>query len=140
MHFVTQSNKVNFFPKLSDHTLALPFGPVTEKPSSGAFITEEPLQIIKSGAYNKVPTVFGYTTREGMLFEIAMKPRKPEVPKNFERFIPFMLQVEPGSDSSKNIANKIKQFYYGAPGAEDKIDNFYLVNKFSSIEVRCDQE
>ncbi|CAH1365806.1 unnamed protein product [Tenebrio molitor] len=111
-----------------DSEIALPFGPVTEKPSSGAFITEEPLQIIKSGAYNKVPTVFGYTTREGMLFEIAMKPRKPEVPKNFERFIPFMLQVEPGSDSSKNIANKIKQFYYGAPGAEDKIDNFYLLH------------
>jgi hypothetical protein len=111
-----------------DPELQLPFGPVTEKSSPGAFITEEPLKIIKSGAYNKVPTVFGYNTREGMLAEILMKPRKPQMPKDFEPFIPFMLPVEPGSDSSKNIANKIKQFYYGAPGAEDKIDNFYLVN------------
>jgi carboxylesterase type B len=111
----------------------LPFAPVIEKPSPGAFITEEPLKIIKSGSYNKIPIVFGYTTREGMLFEIWIKPRKPTMPKDFETLIPFMLEVERGSDSSKNIANKIKQFYYGTPGSEDQLDNFYLIHTDNSF-------
>jgi carboxylesterase type B len=106
----------------------LPFGPVIEKASPGAFITEEPLKIIKSGNYNKVPMVFGYTTREGMLFELWPKPNKPEMPEDFETLIPFMLEVERGSDSSKNIANKIKQFYYGTPSSEKQPDKFYLVS------------
>jgi carboxylesterase type B len=106
----------------------LPFGPVIEKTSPGAFITEEPLKIIKSGNYNKVPMVFGYTTREGMLFELWPKPNKPEMPEDFETLIPFMLEVERGSDSSKNIANKIKQFYYGTPGSEKQPDKFYLLH------------
>jgi carboxylesterase type B len=113
----------------------LPFAPVIEKPSPGAFITEEPLKIIKSGSYNKIPIVFGYTTREGMLFEIWIKPRKPTMPKDFETLIPFMLEVERGSDASKNIANKIKQFYYGTPGSEDQLDNFYLVSSFLPLNT-----
>jgi carboxylesterase type B len=115
---------------LNDAGGKVPFGPVIEKQSPGAFITEEPLKIIKAGRYNKVPMVFGYTSREGMMFATVMKP---EMPKDFESLIPHMLKVERGSDSSKNIANKIKQFYYGKPGSEDQLDNFYLVSKFYSF-------
>jgi carboxylesterase type B len=110
---------------LNDAGGKLPFGPVIEKQSPGAFITEEPLKIIKAGRYNKVPIVFGYTSREGMIFAPMMKP---EMPKDFESLIPCMLELERGSDSSKNIANKIKQFYYGKPGSEDQLDNFYLIH------------
>jgi carboxylesterase type B len=105
-----------------------PYGPVIEDPSKGAFLTEDPLDIIKSGNYNQIPLIFGYTTREGMLIEMMIKPRKPSIPRDFERIVPYTLEVERGSEARKNIADKIKQFYYGEPGSESLLDNFYLLH------------
>ncbi|XP_064211368.1 uncharacterized protein LOC655784 [Tribolium castaneum] len=106
----------------------LPFAPVIEKASQNAFIAEEPLKIIKSGNYNQVPLIFGFTTREGMLIEQMIKPRKPTMPRDFEAAIPYTLEVERGSENSKQIAQKIKDFYYGEPGSEDKLENFYIIH------------
>ncbi|XP_044265430.1 juvenile hormone esterase-like [Tribolium madens] len=106
----------------------LPFAPVIEKASQNAFIAEEPLKIIKSGNYNQVPLIFGFTTREGMLIEQMIKPRKPTMPRDFEAAIPYTLEDERGSETSKQIAKKIKDFYYGEPNSEDKLDNFYIIH------------
>lgn len=99
-----------------------------EIPSREAFITEEPIDIIKSGNYNKVPLIFGYTTGEGMLIAM-MTPNNiiSSMPKDFESLIPYWLRAEPGTPQSKLIAEKIKNFYYNKPGSENDDQVFYEV-------------
>lgn len=104
-----------------------PYAPVIEQPSEEAFITEEPISVIKSGNYNHVPLILGYTSREGMLIETKIKPLKPRIPPSFEDLLPFMLEVEKNSTVGKSLATQIKNFYYDTPESEDDPDNFYLV-------------
>lgn len=106
-----------------------PFGPVIERPSSEAFICENPIDIIKSGRYNKVPFMVGYTNREGMLSEVMQK-QPPFYPlNNFELAVPWFLKLEKGSPISKSIARQIKEFYFGDtdPTSEHSKDSFYKV-------------
>lgn len=104
-----------------------PYAPVVEQRSEEAFITEEPIKIIKSGNYNHVPLIVGYTSREGMLIEAKIKPLKPRMPPSFENLLPFILKVDKNSAVGKSLAAQIKNFYYDTPESEDDPDNFYLV-------------
>lgn len=87
------------------------FAPVVEKPSSGAFLTEEPLKILKEGKYNKIPIIMGSTSCEGMLYELAKKTRNLKSALNFENEIPYDLDILTKSEESTKIAEKIKNFY-----------------------------
>jgi carboxylesterase type B len=106
-----------------------PQGPVIEHKSPEAFLSEYPLDIIRSGQYNHVPIMIGYTTREGMLAEILQKRNPLNAWKDFESAVPNFLALERGSDMSKLIAQRIKEFYYGdeEPFTNNK-DKYYLVN------------
>lgn len=109
-----------------------PHGPVIEIPSPNeeAFITQDPMDIILSGNYNKVPFITGFNTREGMLFMVmADKIKNPNLYNiDFERMIPYRLKLEKGSDSSLKLANQIKEFYFGDKEAcEATVDNNYVV-------------
>lgn len=103
------------------------YAPVIEDSCEGAFIAEEPIQIIKSGSYNHVPLIFGYTSREGMIVQM-MRKTQPVIPDDFEEFVQPVL-AERGSEISKSIAKQIKQFYYG----ENTPDNFYLVTIYFDV-------
>lgn len=107
-----------------------PFGPVIERKSSGAFLSEEPSTIIKSGAYNHVPIIIGYTTREGMLSEIYQKPKPYKPVTDFELCIPHFMKLQLGSNISKMVAKQIKEFYFGdkEPSTEN-VDKFYIVSQ-----------
>lgn len=109
-----------------------PFGPVIEKPNDEAFITEQPLDIMLSGNYVKVPLIIGYTTREGMLVELIQKKEYGRVIHpldDFEKAIPFYYNIPKRTELSKNIAKSIKEYYYGqAEATLDDIDKFYLVS------------
>lgn len=91
-----------------------PLGPVVEKAGTpGAFLTEHPLKILKSGNYNKIPLLFLYTKEEGMLMELFRKRiNVPPIHTNFEDYIPQDFKVTKNSDESKTVAESIKQFYY----------------------------
>lgn len=99
-----------------------------ERKSEEAFIFEDPLDIIKSGNYNQVPIMVGFTTREGMLGEILQKPRPFKPITDFEVSVPYFLNLQQGSETSKLVAEKIKEFYYEAetPSTENK-QPYYLV-------------
>ncbi|KAJ3638223.1 hypothetical protein MTP99_001625 [Tenebrio molitor] len=105
-----------------------PHGPVIEHKSPDAFLTEHPLNIIRSGQYNHVPIMIGYTTREGILSEVLQKPKPFKPLTDFELAVPNFLNLERGSDISKLIARRIKEYYYGneEPSTENK-DTFYLL-------------
>ncbi|XP_018325103.1 juvenile hormone esterase isoform X2 [Agrilus planipennis] len=94
------------------------FAPTIEKPSKEpAFLLDHPINIIKSGKFNQVPTIFGYTSREGMLLAL---PGSKFI-KDYEDFVPFNLGFTKGSSKSKEIGVKIGQYFYG--GKEPSTEN-----------------
>jgi carboxylesterase type B len=129
IHYLINLVLLIFQPFLA--SVVRPHGPVIEHKSPDAFLTEHPLNIIRSGQYNHVPIMIGYTTREGILSEVLQKPKPFKPLTDFELAVPNFLNLERGSDISKLIARRIKEYYYGneEPSTENK-DKFYLVNNF----------
>jgi carboxylesterase type B len=110
--------------------LVRPFGPVVEKPSNEpAFLSEEPIEIIKAGKFNQVPLIMGYTSKEGMFFEAARKLLPgAKITSDFETEIPLDLCIEKGSEKSKETADKLQKFYFGEDKPSEKnLDNLYLL-------------
>ncbi|XP_076267509.1 esterase E4-like isoform X1 [Rhynchophorus ferrugineus] len=52
-----------------------PFSAVIEVPNPEAFLSENPVDIIKKGTYNHVPIIFGYNDKEGLLIELEVLAR-----------------------------------------------------------------
>lgn len=99
-----------------------------------AFLPSDPMNLISSGEYNQVPFMIGFTSREGMLFEIMTKFRFGEIKfvRDFEHSVPFSLNLPKGSELSKTIAKKIKSFYYGdEEPSHDNIDQYYMVSNIN---------
>lgn len=91
-----------------------PYGVAIEKPSRYAFLAEQLKSIWQSGTYNKVPILIGYTDAEGILSAIyAARGGVEPIHKSFEGFVPSLFGLEKDSNISKQIADKIKKFYYG---------------------------
>lgn len=91
-----------------------------------------------SGNYNKVPLLIGYCNREGMLTEIFNKlTGKQPVHDDFESSIPYIMNLKRGSPESKQLAQKIKDFYYGDEEPSlDTIGIFYDVRwVFFSVRI-----
>ncbi|KAK5645314.1 hypothetical protein RI129_006614 [Pyrocoelia pectoralis] len=104
-----------------------PFGAVVEKyTNADTFLFKDPLDVITMREYHNVPIIVGYTSREG--YFVRYKYKKKQIDGDFEEEIPFSLNVEKGSEKSKNIAMKIKQFFYGdqEPSTENS-NAFYLL-------------
>ncbi|NP_001034534.1 putative esterase [Tribolium castaneum] len=109
-------------------SLVRPHGPVIEKKPEGAFLCEDPVDLLESGRYNHVPIMIGYTTREGILSEVLQRPKPFKPITDFELAVPNFLKLQRGSDISKLVAKNIKEFYYGNEEPTDKNkDKFYLL-------------
>jgi carboxylesterase type B len=90
-----------------------PFGVVVEKNSKEpAFLPEEPMKLLAEKKFQQVPFMIGFTTNEGIAFEVFKNPEKPEGPA-LEDLIPWYLGYKVGTDESKALAAKIKKFYFG---------------------------
>lgn len=92
---------------------------------------EEPVDLLTSGRYWKVPLLTGFNSREGMLAEAQSKEKFGEVKliTDFEDAVPYFLNVPRGSEKSRKIAHKIKEFYYGEENPNlENIDRYYVVS------------
>lgn len=92
-----------------------PFIPCIEIESSSAIITKDPLEIIKSGIPQNVPTLAGINSQEGikMLKAITMNQTLIDfINENFELCIPSNIEYKYGSDESRELASNIRQFYF----------------------------
>ncbi|KAF2883535.1 hypothetical protein ILUMI_22638, partial [Ignelater luminosus] len=90
--------------------------PVIEKQKRyPAFISDEPINIIRSGDYHKVPMIIGYTSREGIYWDIynQLMTGKSEIITDFTTVIPNNLNARKGSLLYQTIADRIKAFYWG---------------------------
>lgn len=115
------------------------FGPVVEKyHTDSAFLTEEPIEIIKSGKFNHVPLIIGMTSREGMLSEVAKRMFGEKIAgTGIEDEIHFGLNLKKGSNESRKIAEKIRKFYFGEEEPSPRnIDSYYMVNKNAKTTLK----
>lgn len=109
------------------------YGPSPERKSSNAFLPEDPKDVMQSGSYNKVPLIIGYCDCEGLVvLFLESKKGQPPIPKDFENFVPYSFELERGSEESKRIAQKIKEFYYGDKEPSlDTLPNYINVGEFN---------
>ncbi|KRT84319.1 esterase, partial [Oryctes borbonicus] len=107
--------KVPISPHLKRH-----FYPVLEKtsPFTPAVIGENPVDVIKSGNYNRMPMMIGYTSNEGLFFEykinkiLKSNATNSLLVRNFEHLVPHDLNISIGTALSQYIGNEIKSFYF----------------------------
>ncbi|KAJ8733879.1 hypothetical protein PYW07_014430 [Mythimna separata] len=88
------------------------FSPCVERNTSGAFLTESPLNILKKGDYKKLPMLYGFANMEGLLRINFFETWKNKMNEKFSDFLPADLQF--GSDAERlQVANMVKKFYFG---------------------------
>ena len=109
------------------------FSYVVEKNSPNPFLDEEPITLMKTGRFNHVPFMLGFTSGEGMLFDMFSRTIS-----DFESVVPWYFGYEPGHPDIKIVANQIKKFYFGdediSPTTQaQKYDVSNLINIFRGI-------
>nr|CAD7449925.1 unnamed protein product [Timema bartmani] len=111
-HALTDEEKIRF--------LSNPFVPSLEYPRSDEqpFLPYHPYYIEINGLYNKVPYITGVNIDEGASFvggddALAQPSYWEAIVNDLERIVPVNLGLTKGSAQSIEVANKIKEFYFG---------------------------
>nr|CAD7444825.1 unnamed protein product [Timema bartmani] len=86
--------------------------------SSGdvVFLPDEPIKMMQSGQFNKVPYIIGANSEEYRESATSLNNTPSSwtsLSKSFERYVPLDLGLERGSEQSLQIAEKIRKFYFG---------------------------
>uniref|UniRef100_A0A2A4J4E2 Carboxylic ester hydrolase n=1 Tax=Heliothis virescens TaxID=7102 RepID=A0A2A4J4E2_HELVI len=108
------------------------FSPCVERDTGdGAFLTESPLSILKSGNYRKLPVLYGFANMEGLLRVDFFEFWKHKMNEKFSDFLPADLQFD-SDEEREEVASKIKKFYFGdKPVGDDNILEY--VDFFSDV-------
>nr|XP_049697925.1 cholinesterase 1-like [Helicoverpa armigera]WRX06145.1 CCE001l-like1 [Helicoverpa armigera] len=119
----------NFFDR-TDSTFV--FSPCVERDTGdGAFLTESPLNILRSGNYRKLPVLYGFAEMEGLLRVDFFDVWKDKMNERFSDFLPPDLKFD-SDEEREEVANKIKTFYFDdKPVGNDNILKY--VDYFSDI-------
>lgn len=75
-----------------------------------------------------MPVIIGYCNREGNLSEgfANLEGRKP-IHTNFDEAVPYNLNLSKESTQFKDVANKVKEFYY-RKNIENSTETFSIVS------------
>ncbi|KAF5285157.1 hypothetical protein FQR65_LT13354 [Abscondita terminalis] len=117
LDIINESNKFSEF----NYDPCIPFKPVVEIPNDGAFMPQNPVDIIKQGKMANVPLIVGITTDDGAIKSAAIYNDSSLVERlnsNFDKYLPMILFYD-GVFSNKNtvkFTEKIKHFYFGDKG------------------------
>lgn len=101
--------------------------PVVEKQKFPApFLSDEPINIIRSGCYSKVPMIIGYAAREGIYWDLQnlQITGKHKIITDFTKVIPNNVNCDKNSLLSKTIATKIKDFYFGPRLSQSRMGRY----------------
>lgn len=117
-----------------DYDPMIPFKPVVEKKHKGAFLTEDPIDIIRAGKVAPVPWIIGINTEDGAIraagnslafytmplkyvFSIKGIFGDPhfigELDKQFNRLVPISLEYDKTSNQIDYVTEEIRKFYFG---------------------------
>ncbi|XP_063890781.1 cholinesterase 1 isoform X1 [Helicoverpa armigera] len=89
------------------------FAPCVERETGdGAFLTESPLTILKTGNYRKLPVLYGFAEMEGLIRIDFFELWKHKMNEKFSDFLPADLKFD-SEEEREEVANKIKEFYFG---------------------------
>ncbi|XP_045508088.1 uncharacterized protein LOC123703929 [Colias croceus] len=116
----------------SGYDFALLLSPCIErKTSEEPFLTDQPVDLIKSGNYKKLPMLYGFAKMEGLYRVAVFDQWRKEMSEDFAKFLPDDLQFE-NMNEKVAIAKKIKEFYFGnKPIDGDQIINY--INYFTDV-------
>lgn len=122
----------NIYPDLLQPGVLRLISPVVEDSDNAeSFLSEHPLKLVATGNFTKVPVLIGYNSEEGLLYQMIEKMAQTDLMfTNFEDFIPVTYGIPRGSPKAKEIAARIKKFYYG--NEEPSKDNKHIFYKILS--------
>nr|CAD7568084.1 unnamed protein product [Timema californicum] len=110
----------------SQRVMQIPFPP-TEELDADAFIPGDPIKLLKEGRFHKVPFIIGVNSAEGKLALTGMFNccDVVEIEKDFQRTVPWNLSLGLGTQTCKDIADKLRKFYFGnKPVNEKTVQNY----------------
>ncbi|XP_050673244.1 juvenile hormone esterase-like, partial [Leptidea sinapis] len=91
-----------------------------------AIITKSPVSILKSGNYQKVPILQGFTEHEGLHLIGLFNSTKAMMNRNFSAFLPGDLSFK-NDEEKQRVASNVKRFYFGDKEVNDEtILNFVI--------------
>ncbi|KAL1491255.1 hypothetical protein ABEB36_011876 [Hypothenemus hampei] len=93
----------------------IPFKPTVEPDIEGAFLTQHPIDIIRSGIIAKVPLIVGITTEDGALRGAGILNNEillNELNSNFDELIPISLMYDKTALNVTKVTNEIRKFYF----------------------------
>jgi len=100
----------------------IPFKPVLEPNIEGAFLTEEPIDIIKSGKAANVPFMTGLTTEDGAIRSAAVfndSNLVEDLNKDSDRILSIMFMYHETSPNKEAVSQKLREFYFGDEDIDD---------------------
>ncbi|CAK1548592.1 unnamed protein product [Leptosia nina] len=120
--------------KIMGRTDTFSLSPCVERDTEGEeFLTDSPMNILKSGDYPKLPILHGFAQMEGLMRVVVFDEWKDRMNENFSDFLPLNLKFET-KEERNSVANKIKRFYFGDdPVNEENILNY--VNFISDMVI-----
>ncbi|XP_046975721.1 cholinesterase 1-like [Vanessa cardui] len=95
------------------------------------FLDDNPVQILKTGNYNKFPMLYGFVEMEGLFRMPVFDTWKDQMNAKFSDFLPHDLKF-PNESEKEQVANKIKQFYFGNKDVGDETVLGYI-NYFTDV-------
>nr|UUB32810.1 carboxylesterase COEC1 [Dendroctonus valens] len=127
------------FIKSIEHGAQRPIGLVIEpQTKKTAFLNKRPIDIITSGEYNKVPMIFGYNNREGILFNYQRQLTGGAEKVLPEYFIPHNVNLKSNSTLRWTYIEKLRNLYLNGPDKEDAVmiitDAWFLSGIIGSVK------
>nr|XP_026485194.1 esterase FE4-like [Vanessa tameamea] len=89
------------------------------------FLDDNPVQILKSGNYKKLPMLYGFAEMEGLFRMPLFEVWKDQINVKFSDFLPHDLKFI-DENEKEQVANKIKQFYFGNKMVGDETVQGYI--------------
>ncbi|XP_072935739.1 esterase FE4-like [Epargyreus clarus] len=119
---------INLFDKLDIPFL---FVPCVERDTGvERFLEDDPVHILESGDYQKLPMLYGFTTMEGLIRINAFDILKNGMNEKFSDFLPGDLRF--ASDEEKElVAAKVKEFYFGNKPVSESVLSY--IDYYSDI-------
>lgn len=90
------------------------FSPCVERDvGEEMFLDDDPVNILKSGNYKKVPMLYGFAQMEGLFRLPLFEVWKDQMNEKFSSFLPADLHFKDKSEKEE-VAKEIQNFYFGS--------------------------
>lgn len=115
----------------------IPFKPCVEPKHVGAFLSQHPIEIIKSGEAAKIPWMTGVNSDDGALRAVSILANAyllRDFNDEFNRLVPISLLYDKLVENVEYITKKIRNFYFGkGPITSENKNDIINVSKRKNV-------